>query len=55
MKSKSDCHVALKCFNQDIGVPNEITFNSSAEQTGPKINFIEQLHFGNTKIQQIEP
>ena len=33
MKSKRDCHVALKNFNQDIGAPNEITLGGSKEQT----------------------
>ena len=55
MKSKRDCHVALKCFNQDIGVPNEITLDGSKEQTGPKSSFVKQLHFCNTKIHRIEP
>ena len=43
MKKKSLASMALRQFIHDFGVPEQLTFDGSAEQTKPKTDFMKHI------------
>ena len=50
-----DAGIALKIFNEDVGMPDEIVVDRSMEQTTLGSDFIKQCQFTNTHIHVTNP
>jgi hypothetical protein len=55
MSTKSDAGYALDQFTQDIGIPNQLTFDGSGAQTGKKTRFREAIQHYRIQPHEVEP
>ncbi len=55
MARKADAGLALKEFIMELGVPEELTFEGSKEQTMPGTEFVKQCQQNDISAHRTEP
>ena len=55
MERKLMASTALQQFIRDYGVPEQLTFDGSAEQVKPKTNFMKHVHDFGINFHIMEP
>jgi len=54
MKDKSQAGDSLRLLAEDVGVPNELTYDNAPEMTGPRTEFQKTARFLRIKCRTIE-